>query len=57
MDDHVRFWLNLDPHREGDANAGAMWAEQPEGRAWLSKKGRSDLMDLALLKERATADE
>ena len=44
--DHVQFVLGVDPHREGQADAAAMWAERPEGEAWLRNKAESDLKDL-----------
>lgn len=51
LGDHVRFALDRDPYRSGEADAAALWAGRPEGegRAWLEAKGRSDLDDLCAL--------
>ncbi len=46
---HIEYLLGLDPHREGEADAAALWADRPEGEAWLRNKGRSDLADLSAL--------
>ena len=46
MAEHVEYALRRDPHRQGEADAAAMWAEREEGRSWLLKKGCSDLEDL-----------
>lgn len=53
---HVEYLLGVDPHREGEADAAAIWASRSEGEQWLLNKGRSDLLDLcglvdALLEE------
>lgn len=43
---HVQYLLGVDPHREGEADAAAMWSSKAEGEQWLLNKGRSDLLDL-----------
>ena len=47
--DHVRLGLGEDPDRAGHAAAAPLWAGTPEGEAWLTEKGSSDLGDLARL--------
>lgn len=49
MAQHVEYALGLDPHREGEADAAAMWGQGDEGEGWLMNKGRSDLADLCAL--------
>ena len=44
--EHVQYLLGLDPHREGEADAAAMWNSRGEAEEWLRNKGRSDLEDL-----------
>jgi predicted RecB family nuclease len=48
--DYVRLGLGLDPHREGDADAAALWTREPGGEDRLQRKVASDLRDLARLK-------
>jgi predicted RecB family nuclease len=49
LGDHVRLGLAEDPDRAGHAGAAPLWAGTPEGEAWLTEKGSSDLGDLARL--------
>ena len=57
LPEHVEYGLGEDPHREGEADAAAMWAQRPEGSEWLAHKGRSDLEDLCGLVAMVRVDE
>lgn len=46
MADHVRRVLDVDPHREGDADAAARWVSEGQDRR-LTTKAHSDLLDLS----------
>ncbi len=49
LDDHVRYLLGEDPHRQGEAGAAAMWLPEEDGEERVRAKGQSDLSDLAAL--------
>jgi predicted RecB family nuclease len=52
LPDYVRHGLGRDPHRAGHAGAAAMWAGEADAAARFAAKLRSDLHDLAALRER-----
>lgn len=54
---HAEYLLGVDPHREGHAEAAAIWASQEGGVDRLLSKGRADLSDLCGLVEAVLAED